>query len=135
MKKTLYYAALTVFAIIFAVSAFFLIRYFVQSKQAQGAYQELSQMVSQVQVDTPPQPEDPGPAMAEVTDPQTGEVKTILAEYAPIYELNPDTVGWIRIEGMEIDFPVLYHPEVQDYYLYRDFYRNSSSHGAVYIPV
>lgn len=133
MKKTLYYAAVIIVALIFAVSAFFLIRYYVQSRQAQNTYEDLSHMVSMAQAELPQQQTELGPAMAEVTDPETGEVKTVLAEYAPIYQLNPDTVGWIRIEGMEIDFPVLYHPQVQDYYLYRDFYGDSSSHGAVYI--
>ena len=28
-----------------------------------------------------------------------------------LHEKNPDCIGWIKIEGTAVDYPVMYHPE------------------------
>lgn len=134
MKKIVYTVAVLVFAAVFAVSAFFLIRYYVQIGRSQAAFDELTQIKDQAQQQAQSSgDEKTQPQMAEVTDPETGENKLVLAEYAPIYERNPDTVGWIAIDGTNIDFPVLHKPEITDYYLYKDFYGKYSAQGAIYV--
>lgn len=137
MKKKLYIGAIVLFAAIFLVSAFFLIRYYIEIYQSQKAYDQLAHMVDdvrqQVQATIPSGETDPVPAMVTVTDPDTGETMLVLAEYAPIYQLNPDTAGWIAIDGTNINFPVLHRPEVTDYYLYKNFYGEYSNQGAIYI--
>lgn len=137
MKKKLYTAAIILFAVLFAVSAFLLIRYYVQIGRSQAAFDDLAQLKDQAQQDAQAtessDQENHGPLMAVVTDPDTGESKLVLAEYAPIYELNPDTVGWIAIDGTNINFPVMHKPEVTDYYLYKDFYGKYSNQGTIYV--
>ena len=44
MKKKLYVAAILLFAVLFLVSGFFLIRYYVQINRSEKVYQELSQI-------------------------------------------------------------------------------------------
>ena len=47
------------------------------------------------------------------------------------YEKNNDCVGWLKVDGMVIDYPVMQTPENEDYYLDRDFDGNESSAGSL----
>lgn len=138
MKKKLFFTAVILFAALFAVSAFFLIRYYVQTGRSQKAYNELTQIKMQALEEAPSEAYDPEtgellpPALLEITDPNTGQTRLILPEYAPIYLMNPDTVGWIKVEGTNIDYPVLQRTDSKDYYLNRDFYGKWNSQGAIY---
>lgn len=50
-----------------------------------------------------------------------------------LHEKNPDCVAWITIEGTVIDYPVMYRPNLKNYYLHRDFNGNHASAGALFI--
>lgn len=52
-----------------------------------------------------------------------------LNKYKSLYELNNDTVGWIKIADTNIDYPVLQNTQSNAYYLHRDFEREYSSSG------
>ncbi len=41
--------------------------------------------------------------------------------YADAFLANEDTAGWLRIPGTNIDYPIMWTPEDENYYLYRDF--------------
>ena len=50
--------------------------------------------------------------------------------------LNPDTLGWIHMEGSPINYPVVKgHPDDRAYYLIHNFSRELSYHGAVELDV
>ena len=53
------------------------------------------------------------------------------AKMQEIYELNQDTIGWIKIDGMVIDYPVMQTPFDEQYYLNRDFDGNYSAYGCI----
>ena len=40
---------------------------------------------------------------------------------APLFEQNPDFIGWIYIEGTAIDYPVMYTPQEPHKYLRKNF--------------
>ena len=65
---------------------------------------------------------------AAVTPIQT---PVMLSEYAVLYEENPDIIGWLSIEGTNIDYPVMQTPEDEQYYLYRDFYGEENRNGSL----
>lgn len=50
-----------------------------------------------------------------------------------LHEENPDCIGWLRIEGTVIDYPVMYHPAEENYYLHRDFYGEYSANGCLFL--
>ena len=75
---------------------------------------------------------EPESAYTEITHPSTGETMKVLKEYAPVFERNTDMVGWIKIPGTKIHYPVVQTPNSPNYYLKRDFYKKSSSHGTIY---
>ena len=49
----------------------------------------------------------------------TVESTAILPQYRALYEENPDLVGWLRIDGTDIDLPVVQTPGDNEYYLRR----------------
>lgn len=71
-----------------------------------------------------------------VTEPTTSEsgdpIPEAIPDYSDILAENKDTVGWITIPGTNIDYPVL-QAEDNAYYLRRNFYRKSSTAGAIYM--
>ena len=60
---------------------------------------------------------------AEVTVPD------VLDEYAGLYAENPDTIGWLKIDGTELDNVVMFSRHDNEKYLHTDFYGNSSYRG------
>lgn len=60
-------------------------------------------------------------------------LQTAAEKYGDIYALNNDMVGWIRIDGTNIDYPVMQMKESQDYYLYRNFDKEYSKYGVPYV--
>ena len=59
-----------------------------------------------------------------------GSSKEVLPSFKKLLEINPDTVGYLRIEGTAIDYPVVKGSD-NDYYLTHDFYREVSKSGSV----
>lgn len=51
--------------------------------------------------------------------------------YAEYFLQNEDMIAWLQIDGMEIDYPVMWTPEDEEYYLTRDFNGRSSSNGCL----
>lgn len=58
--------------------------------------------------------------------------KIKLEELQKLYKDNNDLYGWIKIEGTNIDYPVMYI-EGEDYYLRRDFYKKYYKPGSIFI--
>ncbi len=50
-----------------------------------------------------------------------------------LYGQNSDLIGWIRIEGTRIDYPVMQTPDDPEYYLYRDFNKEYSASGTPFM--
>ncbi len=60
----------------------------------------------------------------------------ILPEYQTLYAENTDFVGWISIEGTEIDYPVMQTKEADgQFYLDHSFYRSSDKNGTLFMDV
>lgn len=135
-KKNLFRGLVAVLCVVFLVSAAILIDYFIDSSKQKQQYQNLSDMLQQGQQSD--SNEQAGSASdsanyTTVVHPKTGESLTILSEYVPIFNLNPDLVGWIKVNNTIIDYPVLQTPDWPNYYLKRDFNGQYSKHGAIYV--
>ncbi len=59
------------------------------------------------------------------------EEVTVLPQYERLYEANPDIIGWLQIEGTNIDYPVMQTKEDEDYYLSYDFYGKRNRNGCL----
>lgn len=141
MKKQVYNILLCLFALIFLVSAGILGKYYYDAYQQQKDYDDLTQLRQEsptaarppIPGDTTAQETQPKNPLVEITHPKTGEKVILLEEFAKLYQKNPDLIGWIKIPGVGIDYPVMQKPEKRDYYLTRDFNRKKSAHGCIYV--
>ena len=138
MKKWLYYALVVLLAAIFLFSGAMLIRYYMDAGQQEEEYDELAGLVAQVRplTPTPADPDSTDPAAQDpwitINDPETGEPVQILPEYAQLYTMNNDLVGWIQIPDTKINYPVVQTPDDPNYYLKRNFQKKRNGHGCIY---
>lgn len=141
MKKWMLITLIVIFSLVFLISLWWLIGYFSDSGENTVLYEDLSQMVEQARQTIPTEssrsPDAPTVETQDpyvyITDPETGDSVAILPEYAPIYQLNNDLVGWISIEDTTINYPVLQTPDTPNYYLNHNFEKKSSNYGAIYV--
>ena len=49
------------------------------------------------------------------------KIPEVLDEYASLYAENKDTIGWLKIDGTEIDYVVMQAPDEINTYLRNDF--------------
>ena len=54
-------------------------------------------------------------------------------KYGALYEQNNDFVGWIYIDGTNINYPVMQTPDNPDYYLKHSFEKTWSDYGVPYL--
>ena len=54
-------------------------------------------------------------------------------KYGTLYEQNNDFVGWIQIDGTNINYPVMQTPDNPDYYLKHSFENTWSDYGVPYL--
>lgn len=57
----------------------------------------------------------------------------MLPEYKKLYEENSDIIGWLKIEDTKIDYPVMQTMDDEEYYIYRDFYKNDNQNGTLFM--
>lgn len=137
MKKVLYIVTIILLLLVFAFSAFQVINYFVEGKEQQEQFDALAQIKQEAKENAtePTQaavPEETKEA-EEATEPTEETEPTMLAEYAELYAINDDLVGWITISGTKVDYPVMQTPDEPNYYLKRNFDKKDSVRGCIYI--
>ena len=159
MKRWILNILIVIFAGVFLVSAGVLGKYIWDSAAQRRKEQEMAQLVDRPQTRPTPPPETVPPETTvpsasgetapstEPTEPveteppyeyeevvtESGETVRILKDYAELFRLNNDLVGWIQIPDTKIDYPVMQTPDSEDYYLHRDIYGDYSRHGTIYV--
>lgn len=104
-------------ALIFLVSGGMVLRYYMSSRQTEQQYHQLAQQVHQAEKE------------AGIEN-ETSE-KEILPQYRKLHTQNSDLVGWISIEGTDIDYPVVQAND-NELYLKRTFDGNENAHGCIF---
>lgn len=51
-----------------------------------------------------------------------------------VKNINSDVVGWIKIDGTKVNYPIMQNKNDSNYYLYKNIYKNYSSIGSIYTP-
>lgn len=62
---------------------------------------------------------------------QSPQEQVLLEQYRDLYQQNTDMIGWIRIEGTKINYPVMYTAD--DFYLSHGFDKAESKTGVPFI--
>lgn len=139
MKKWIYNALIVLFAAVFLISGGLLLNYYIEGRQQENRYDQLAALKETVtprptiaQTDEPAT-EPTAPQYVEVTDPETGNTLSVLPEFAELYLQNHHIVGWLTVPGTVIDYPVMQTPNDPDYYLHRNFDKEDSKRGCLYV--
>lgn len=142
-KKLIYNILLVVFICTFIGCAVYLIKYFMESKKSEETVDGLKDMVisdeeaDEIMFDT--QYEE----VVVATETDAGVVEEVKyidfdgtlvqKKFARLYKYNNDFVGWIKIEDTDIDYPVMQSMYEEEYYIYRDYDKESSSAGTLFV--
>lgn len=109
-----------------------------EDKDAQDAIRDTA--LSQSATVTPqPQNSEP-PQATEIPDaepvtptpePTATPIPAIKNPYEDYYLANSDMAGWLVVPGTVIDYPIMWTPEDENFYLYRDFKKRDNNNGCL----
>ncbi|WP_338553711.1 class B sortase [Paenibacillus sp. KS-LC4] len=57
----------------------------------------------------------------------------MLPEFRELYERNSDIVGWLKMDGTRIEYPVMQRPQDAEYYLNHDFDKKETKGGLPFL--
>jgi len=137
--KIIKWVLIAVFAGVFIYSASTLIMYYWASYNTQKGVDELRSVIPEATLRPSPTPRpSTAPRSPIATDAPGIEdedfVWKLNERLYPLTVMNPDTVGWITIDGTNIDYPVMQTGEANpDYYLNHGFDNNWDSLGLPFL--
>lgn len=102
--------------VILAISSYFFIKQVLENRNLDKQYEDIQDIVT-----------------TEIVSNNTEDKKEDIREIinlSELYKINNDLVGWIKIDGTNIDYPVMQN---EDYYLRRNVYKNYSYYGTPYL--
>ena len=113
--------------VILAISSYFFIKEIAENKKENELFEELQEVV---------QEEEKTTAQNQITDNFKNETSNLSSKNVGNYNLesilkiNTDIIGWIKIDGTNINYPVMQNG---DFYLHRNVNKNYSSSGTPYL--
>lgn len=117
---------IVIFTATFLISGFYIGRYYYTIYRSEKAVSDLKKLIE---------------ADSNVTDAKTtkdGQVKKeyvdikgvkVQKKFEKVYKKNSDFIGWLSIEGTKVDYPVMYTPKNEEFYLRNDFKKKWSIEG------
>jgi len=69
----------------------------------------------------------PSPFITKAQEP------VMLPEFQELYRRNPDIVGWLEIEGIRIEYPIMQNQQDVEYYLNHDFDKKENKNGLPFL--
>lgn len=115
MGKILRKVLIVIFSAVFIFSAGMIAKNFYEAKKSEKVFTEISGLVK------------------EEKESETAKALSAQEIYADLYARNSDFKGWIKIDGTNIDYPVMQSKDRPDYYLRRNFDKEYSYYGIPYI--
>lgn len=141
-KKIIMIVLFVFFITVFICCGIYLGKYYLDSYQQETRYEELANMILEtttnestpeeeeiVYVENPDNPEE----TIAVPKNEVPRNTVILERYKDLYNTNNDMVGWIKIEGTHINYPVVQSAMGNEsYYLYRNFDKKENIRGCIF---
>lgn len=130
-KKYFYAFVIMLLMAIIAVSSFLLLDESLEEKKQVDEFRELEKIV---EVTDTNETEEKQETEQKDIETETKEEQSVnIAEdidLQKLYNINSDLVGWIKIDGTNINYPVMQNG---NFYLRRNFHKNYSSCGTPYL--
>lgn len=142
MKKGIKVIIGFILAIALAASGFWLVHRFIESKEQQANFRELAESVllkkAEVPIESVPDldvstPTQDDPMAPSSSTPTPRPMPEVLHDLTALKEKNADCIGWIRVPGTDIDYPLMWTPNDPEHYLRLDFYGSYSDHGVPFL--
>ena len=111
--------------VILAISSYFFIKELVKNKKETDIFDDLQEIVENSENTTN---ENQFTDILEKEEGSLSSENTYNLEN--IAKINSDVIGWIKIDGTNIDYPIMQNG---NYYLHRNIYKNYSNHGTPYL--
>ncbi|MCM1542253.1 MAG: class B sortase [Blautia sp.] len=139
-KKKLSCILLIVSIVCLLIVGFLFVRSRIQDRHSQETVDDLREQASAgletVSTPTPapatpsptatPTPAAPSPDPTPVPTPEA-----VVNPYRDAFLANEDMSGWLQIPGTDIDYPVMWTPRDEEYYLRRDFDGSANNNGCL----
>ena len=120
MNKGLSVVLIIICAIVFGVSAYKLITYYGADRAAENEFAQLL-------------PDEIDGVDVSGNNWEWSAYELMLPYYEGLREANGDMVGWLRIPGTRISYPVMQTPKSPEFYLDRTFKKEYSASGSLFV--
>lgn len=142
-NKIIPITTLTLSIVTYLLSIFILTQWYVQNERSKNFTQNLpninnSTSQEEITEDTPDHYKDLTSAVQQENNSSTNNntntqnaTSYINVNLNYYIQKNPETVGWIQVNGTNINYPIVKHSD-NDYYLEHDFYKRKTNIGWIY---
>lgn len=127
-KQKILIVGATLFAALFLFSGIMLVWQYADGRQSANAFDAVADLIQPVGT---PQP-GTVPGIGDATEEPDPEL-IALEKYAAVHEQNSDFVGWVNIDGTNINYPVMQTIDNPNFYLKRGFEKQYSNYGVPYV--
>ena len=137
-KKIIYNICMIVLICIFVCSGIYLGAYFWQTKRNEDKVNDLKKLID-YDSNVSENHDNGDLSDASVTDAVnnieyvTIDGVNVQKKFKELYAKNHDFMGWLTIDGTDIDYPVMQSLDDEEYYLHRDFDKTYSYPGTLFI--
>lgn len=122
------YGIMLVAAIVFVVAGYNLYTIFSEYARGEAVYDQVAKDFTDEEVDTEVE------VSGDVVYPE-GFVRSNV-DFESLQAQNPDVKGWIQFEGIsDINYPVLQHPEDNNFYLKKMWNKEENTAGSIFLDV
>ena len=104
---------------------------YLDAKNSKAAFDDLTNLITEIdelQKDT--EAEESRLSAEELA---AAEAALAREKYAALFAQNNDFIGWIKIDGTNVNYPVMQTPNKPDFYLKHSFDKSYSDYGVPYI--
>ena len=112
--------------------AMFAHQYF-DAKNSEDSFDELTDLIVDVPDETVPETDNSESTELSPEELAAQEAEQARAKYKELFEQNDDFIGWIAIDGTNVNYPVMQTPDNPDYYLKHSFEKAYSDYGVPYV--
>lgn len=123
-KKIIYIIVIMLLITTIAVSSFFIIKQVLQEQKQDKEFEQLEKIINI------PNEKDTTDNNHTEEKNNNNTSKSTRIDLQKLKNINSDIVGWIKIDGTNINYPIMQNG---DYYLRRNFYKNYSTYGTPFI--
>ena len=115
MKKIIYGIVIILLIGIMLISSYFIFKDKQEDKKQENTFEELVEIAEDKEQNT------------------NDDIKEDTINIEELYEINNDIVGWIKIDGTNINYPVMQTKDRPQFYLRKDFYKKYSQWGTPFL--